>query len=57
MTLMKNVVLDTTALPPDAQITALKINMPNYSTGHTGIHVKAGSTIAITDVVGPVFSA
>ncbi|KAG2025211.1 hypothetical protein GB937_002972 [Aspergillus fischeri] len=63
MTLMKNVVLDTTALRPDTRITALqwgvaqgagltnvKINMPNYSTGHTGIHVQAGSTIAITDV-------
>lgn len=65
MTLMKNVVLDTTALRPDTRITALQwgvaqgegltnvqINMPNYSTGHTGIHVQAGSTIAITDVVG-----
>jgi hypothetical protein len=65
MTLMKNVVFDTTALRPDTRITALqwgvaqgcgltnvKINMPNYSTGHTGIHVQAGSTIAITDVVG-----
>jgi hypothetical protein len=66
MTLMKNVVLDTTALRPDTRITALqwgvaqgagltnvKINMPNYSTGHTGIRIQGGSTIAITDVVGP----
>ncbi|KAE8147152.1 pectate lyase superfamily protein-domain-containing protein [Aspergillus avenaceus] len=63
MTLMRNVVLDTTALRADTSITALqwgvaqgsgltnvRINMPTYSTGHVGIHIQAGSTIAVTDV-------
>lgn len=64
MTLMRNVVLDTTALSADTKITALQwgvaqgsgltnvqIDMPTSSTGHTGIYIKAGSTIAVTDVV------
>lgn len=63
-TLMKNVILDTTALNPDRQFTALqwgvaqgsgltnvKIRMPTHSTGHVGIDIIAGSTIAVTDVV------
>lgn len=63
-TLVKNVILDTTALQPDRHVTALqwgvaqgsgltnvKIRMPNDSTGHTGIDINAGSTIAVTDVV------
>ncbi|KAJ5835267.1 Pectin lyase fold/virulence factor [Penicillium robsamsonii] len=62
-TLVKNVVVDTTALKPDRHFTALqwgvaqgsgltnvKIRMPTSSTGHTGIEIKAGSTIAVTDV-------
>ncbi|KAG0159627.1 hypothetical protein PDIDSM_7149 [Penicillium digitatum] len=61
--LVKNVILDTTALDPDRQFTALqwgvaqgsgltnvKIRMPKNSIGHTGIALNAGSTIAITDV-------
>ncbi|GAB1199431.1 hypothetical protein APSETT444_008780 [Aspergillus pseudonomiae] len=63
MTLMRNVVLDTTALSADTKITALQwgvaqgsgltnvqIEMPTSSTGHTGIYIQAGSTIAVTDV-------
>ncbi|KAB8275601.1 pectate lyase superfamily protein-domain-containing protein [Aspergillus minisclerotigenes] len=63
MTLMRNVVLDTTALSANTKITALQwgvaqgsgltnvqIDMPTSSTGHTGIYIKAGSTIAVTDV-------
>ncbi|KAJ5583228.1 Pectin lyase fold/virulence factor [Penicillium sp. DV-2018c] len=62
-TLMKNVILDTTALNGDRHFTALqwgvaqgsgltnvKIRMPTLSTGHIGINVIAGSTIAVTDV-------
>lgn len=62
--LLKNVILDTTALDPSRGFTALqwgvaqgsgltnvKIRMPPQSTGHTGIDLKAGSTIAVTDVV------
>lgn len=64
MTLMKNVILDTTAIPPNSKITALQwgvaqasgltnvqIHMPTNSKGHTGMDIVAGSTIAITDVV------
>ncbi|KGO69522.1 Pectin lyase fold/virulence factor [Penicillium italicum] len=64
LTLVKNVILDTTALMPDRQVTALqwgvaqgsgltnvKIRMPKNSSGHTGIAINAGSTIAVTDVV------
>ncbi|KAL1849569.1 hypothetical protein Plec18170_007477 [Paecilomyces lecythidis] len=63
MTLLKNVILDTTALSASTSFTALewgvaqgcgltnvKINMPTSSTGHTGINLQGGSTIAITDV-------
>ncbi|KAH8433754.1 glycoside hydrolase family 55 protein [Aspergillus melleus] len=63
MTLMRNVKLDLTALGGDVDITALqwgvaqgagltnvKIEMPENSSGHTGIDIKAGSTIAVTDV-------
>lgn len=63
MTLVRNVVLDTTALSPARVITALqwgvaqgsgltnvRVEMPSSSTGHTGIYIKAGSTIAVTDV-------
>ncbi|KAF9741995.1 hypothetical protein PMIN02_007890 [Paraphaeosphaeria minitans] len=63
MTQLRNVVVDTTALSPSQKITALrwgvaqgcalgnvKINMPSSSTGHTGIWLQAGSTIAVTDV-------
>ncbi|KAF7596872.1 hypothetical protein BBP40_011917 [Aspergillus hancockii] len=63
MTLMRNVVLDTTALNAATKITALQwgvaqgsgltnvqIKMPTSSTGHTGINIQAGSTIAVTDV-------
>ncbi|KAJ5773645.1 hypothetical protein N7457_008541 [Penicillium paradoxum] len=62
-TVIKNVILDTTALKPDRHFTALqwgvaqgsgltnvKIRMPTHSTGHIGIDVIAGSTIAVTDV-------
>ncbi|OQD71379.1 hypothetical protein PENPOL_c001G06095 [Penicillium polonicum] len=62
-TLVKNVIVDTTALEPDRHVTALqwgvaqgsgltnvKIRMPKDSTGHTGIDINAGSTIAVTDV-------
>ncbi|CAI7617542.1 unnamed protein product [Penicillium glandicola] len=61
--LIKNVIIDTTALKPDRHFTALqwgvaqgsgltnvKIRMPEDSTGHTGIDVHAGSTVAVTDV-------
>lgn len=64
MTLMRNVKLDTTALGADVEITALqwgvaqgagltnvKIEMPENSSGHTGIDIQSGSTIAVTDVV------
>ncbi|KAJ5133945.1 Ribonucleotide reductase class I alpha subunit [Penicillium atrosanguineum] len=63
MTLLRNVVIDTTAVSAGTQITALqwgvaqgsgltnvKINMPTSSTGHTGIDINGGSTIAVTDV-------
>ncbi|KAJ5491124.1 hypothetical protein N7539_002691 [Penicillium diatomitis] len=63
MTLLRNVVIDTTALSPDAAITALqwgvaqgsgltnvKINMPYNSNGQVGIKLTGGSTIAVTDV-------
>ncbi|KAL1961817.1 hypothetical protein VTN77DRAFT_1029 [Rasamsonia byssochlamydoides] len=62
-TLMKNVVLDTTAISPSTSFTALQwgvaqacgltnveINMPDNSSGHTGININGGSTIAVTDV-------
>lgn len=64
MMLLKNVILDTTAVDPNERITALQwgvaqgagltnieIRMPTNCKGHTGIDIKAGSTIAVTDVV------
>ena len=64
MTLLKNVVIDTTAIDKTKAVMALnwgvaqgagmsniKIVMPEDSTGHTGIVLKGGSTIAVTDVV------
>ncbi|KAJ6115367.1 Exo-beta-1-3-glucanase, partial [Penicillium sp. IBT 16267x] len=63
MMLVKNVILDTTAVPPNTKITALQwgvaqgsgltnvqVHMPTNSKGHTGIDIVAGSTIAVTDV-------
>ncbi|KAL3428246.1 putative exo-beta-1,3-glucanase [Phlyctema vagabunda] len=63
MTALKNVVIDTTALDPAKQITALqwgvaqgcaignvKINMPSNSDGHIGMNLAGGSTIAVTDM-------
>lgn len=64
MTLLKNIVIDTTAIDKSKAVMALnwgvaqgagmsniKIIMPEDSTGHTGIVLKGGSTIAVTDVV------
>lgn len=64
MTMMKNVILDTSAVDPNQSITALQwgvaqgsgltnveIRMPVGATGHTGIDIVAGSMIAVTDVV------
>lgn len=66
MTLMKNVILDTTDVDPNFEIAALQwgvaqgsgltnvqIRMPTLSRGHVGIDIDAGSTIAVTDVVSP----
>lgn len=66
MTLIKNIVIDTTAIDKDKAVMALnwgvaqgagmsniKIVMPENSKGHTGIVLKGGSTIAVTDVVSP----
>ncbi|OBT90432.1 hypothetical protein VE02_00765 [Pseudogymnoascus sp. 03VT05] len=63
MTLIKNIVIDTTAIDKDKAVMALnwgvaqgagmpniKIVMPEDSKGHTGIVLKGGSTIAVTDV-------
>jgi glucan 1,3-beta-glucosidase len=63
MTLLKNVIIDTTNLPKDTTVTALRwavaqgcaltnvsINMPTHSSGHTGILLNGGSTIALCDV-------
>lgn len=68
MMLIKNVILDTTAVAPNTKITALQwgvaqgsgltniqIHMPTNSKGHTGIDIAAGSTIAVTDVVSKHF--
>jgi hypothetical protein len=67
--LIKNVILDTTELDPSrgfialqwgvaqgSGLTNVKIRMPQQSTGHTGIDLKAGSTIAVTDVVRKALS-
>ncbi|KAJ5691893.1 hypothetical protein N7462_001316 [Penicillium macrosclerotiorum] len=63
MVLMKNVILDTTAVPTTQSITALQwgvaqgsgltnveVRMPTGPSLHTGIDIVAGSTIAVTDV-------
>lgn len=63
MTLFRNVSIDTTSIPKDQAIIALRwavaqgcgltsisINMPIYSSGHTGILLNGGSTIAICDI-------
>lgn len=67
MTLVKNVILDTTGVPDGKKITALQwgvaqasgltgieIRMPTNSKTHTGIDINAGSMIAVTDVVGHI---
>jgi glucan 1,3-beta-glucosidase len=64
MTLLKNVIIDTTSLPADRQITALQwgvaqgcgltnvqIRMPTGPTNHTGISLQGGSTIIVSDTV------
>ena len=61
---MKNIIIDTTSIAPDTtvvalqwgvaqacQLTNVKINMPTYSKGHTGIALDQGSTTAISDIV------
>ena len=63
MTLLKNVIVDTTNIPKNQAVTALRwataqgcgltnisINMPTSSGGHTGILLDGGSTIAVCDV-------
>lgn len=63
MTLVKNIVIDTTNIPKDQSVTALRwataqgcgltnvsINMATNSGGHTGILLNGGSTIAVCDV-------
>ena len=63
MTLLKNIIIDTTSIPAANTITALRwstaqgcgltnvfINMPSNSEGHTGILLNGGSTIAVCDV-------
>ncbi|KFY68822.1 hypothetical protein V496_00777 [Pseudogymnoascus sp. VKM F-4515 (FW-2607)] len=63
MTLIKNIVIDTTAIDSTKAVRALnwgvaqgagmsniKIVMPEDSTGHTGIVLDAGSTITVADV-------
>lgn len=62
-TQLRNVVLDITAIDSFTSITALqwgvaqscavgnlKIRMPLKTTGHSGINLEGGSTIAVTDV-------
>ncbi|EPS26403.1 putative endo-beta-1,3-glucanase [Penicillium oxalicum 114-2] len=64
MTLMKNVILDTTDVTATQPITALQwgvaqgsgltgvqVRMPTGECSHTGINIIAGSTIAVTDVI------
>lgn len=64
MTLIKNIVIDTTSIDSTKAVRALnwgvaqgagmsniKIVMPEDSTGHTGIVLDAGSTITVADVV------
>lgn len=60
---LKNVIIDTTNIDKSQAVTALEwgisqgchltnidILMPNSSTGHIGLDMKAGSAIAVTDV-------
>jgi glucan 1,3-beta-glucosidase len=64
MTLLKNVIIDTTSMSADRQVTALQwgvaqgcgltnvqIRMPSGPTQHTGIFLQGGSTIIVSDVV------
>jgi glucan 1,3-beta-glucosidase len=64
MTLLKNVIIDTTSISADRQVTALQwgvaqgcgltnvqIRMPSGPTHHTGINLEQGSTIIVSDVV------
>jgi hypothetical protein len=64
MTLLKNVIIDTTSISADRQITALQwgvaqgcgltnvqILMPSGPTKHSGIVLDGGSTIIVSDVV------
>ena len=64
LTAIKNIVIDTRNINKDKKTTALgwgvsqachltniKIEMPDYSTGHTGIDINQGSTVAVTDIV------
>lgn len=63
-TAIKNIVIDTTNINKDKKVTALgwgiaqachltniKIVMPDFSSGHTGIDINQGSTIAVLDIV------
>ncbi|KAF1966841.1 putative exo-beta-1,3-glucanase [Bimuria novae-zelandiae CBS 107.79] len=60
---LRNVIIDTTSVLASKKLVALtwgiaqgcalgnvKINMPSSSTGHTGILIAGGSTIAVTDI-------
>jgi glucan 1,3-beta-glucosidase len=64
MTLLKNVIIDTTSVSADRQLTALQwgvaqgcgltnvqIRMPSGPTQHTGIFLHGGSTIIVSNVV------
>jgi glucan 1,3-beta-glucosidase len=64
MTLMKNVIIDTTLVDKDRSLIALawgvaqgcgltnvQIDMPTNSNGHVGISLDGGSTISLSDVV------
>lgn len=63
-TAIKNIVIDTRNINKDKKATALgwgiaqachltniKIVMPDFSSGHTGIDINQGSTIAVSDTV------
>ncbi|KAL8849242.1 MAG: hypothetical protein Q9221_005772 [Calogaya cf. arnoldii] len=63
LTAIKNIVIDTTHINKDKKITGLgwgvaqachltniKIMMPNFSSGHTGIDIFQGSTVAVADI-------
>lgn len=68
MTLLKNVIIDTTNIPADRQVIALQwgvaqgcgltnvqIRMPTGPTQHVGIELDGGSTISLSDTVSPLF--